>query len=133
MKDKRYSRQTCHQITQKTEFIFTYLTMNDFLNKVFIFVYLNSLKTCSTETFHSKIISIKCVCSSIYAEKNVNFCLPNYENCQIIKTSPLSLWQAPCVAALEQQVKVEFQASLQYILMAAHFDQVTHHFGFLNL
>merc|ERR1712223_608519 len=34
-------------------------------------------------------------------------------------------FQAPCVAALEQQVKVEFQASLQYILMAAHFDQDT--------
>merc|ERR1711970_540088 len=34
-------------------------------------------------------------------------------------------FQAPCVAALEQQVKIEFQASLQYILMAAHFDQDT--------
>merc|ERR1712018_439841 len=28
-----------------------------------------------------------------------------------------------CVAALEEQVKIEFKASLQYILMAAHFDQ----------
>ena len=28
------------------------------------------------------------------------------------------------MAALEAQVKIEFQASLQYILMAAHFDQV---------
>ena len=26
--------------------------------------------------------------------------------------------------ALEDQVRVEFEASLQYILMAAHFDQV---------
>ena len=32
--------------------------------------------------------------------------------------------QPSCVAALEAQVKLEFQASLQYILMAAHFDQV---------
>ena len=29
------------------------------------------------------------------------------------------------MAALEEQVKIEFQASLQYILMAAHFDQVS--------
>lgn len=27
--------------------------------------------------------------------------------------------------ALEDQVRIEFEASLQYILMAAHFDQVT--------
>jgi len=32
-------------------------------------------------------------------------------------------FQLSCVAALEAQVKLEFQASLQYILMAAHFDQ----------
>jgi len=32
-------------------------------------------------------------------------------------------FQLSCVAALEAQVKIEFQASLQYILMAAHFDQ----------
>merc|ERR1711936_33361 len=32
-------------------------------------------------------------------------------------------YQLSCVAALEAQVKIEFQASLQYILMAAHFDQ----------
>ena len=36
MEDKRYSRHTCHQITQKTEFIFTYLIMNDFLNKAIL-------------------------------------------------------------------------------------------------
>merc|ERR1711962_775468 len=34
-------------------------------------------------------------------------------------------FQAGCVKALEEQVKIEFQASLQYILMAAHFDQDT--------
>merc|ERR1712244_158661 len=34
-------------------------------------------------------------------------------------------FQASCVKALEEQVKIEFQASLQYILMAAHFDQDT--------
>jgi len=28
-----------------------------------------------------------------------------------------------CVKALEEQVRIEFEASLQYILMAAHFDQ----------
>merc|ERR1711953_1316246 len=32
-------------------------------------------------------------------------------------------FQASCVKALEEQVKIEFQASFQYILMAAHFDQ----------
>merc|ERR1711990_35430 len=32
-------------------------------------------------------------------------------------------FKGACVAALEEQVKIEFQASLQYILMAAHFDQ----------
>merc|ERR1711992_470025 len=32
-------------------------------------------------------------------------------------------FQLSCEAALEAQVKIEFQASLQYILMAAHFDQ----------
>merc|ERR1712241_245128 len=32
-------------------------------------------------------------------------------------------FQLSCVTALESQVKIEFQASLQYILMAAHFDQ----------
>lgn len=34
-------------------------------------------------------------------------------------------YKEACVAALEDQVKIEFQASLQYILMAAHFDQDT--------
>merc|ERR1711963_258787 len=34
-------------------------------------------------------------------------------------------FQAGCVKAMEEQVKIEFQASLQYILMAAHFDQDT--------
>merc|ERR1712045_285827 len=34
-------------------------------------------------------------------------------------------FQASCVKALEEQVKIEFQASFQYILMAAHFDQDT--------
>merc|ERR1712241_540299 len=34
-------------------------------------------------------------------------------------------FQASCVKALEEQVKIEFQASLQYILMAARFDQDT--------
>ena len=32
--------------------------------------------------------------------------------------------QAECIAALEQQIAIEFQASLQYLLMAAHFSQV---------
>ena len=32
--------------------------------------------------------------------------------------------QAECVAALEEQIAIEFQASLQYLLMAAHFSQV---------
>ena len=32
--------------------------------------------------------------------------------------------QDSCMRALEDQVRVEFEASLQYILMAAHFDQV---------
>merc|ERR1712110_805999 len=32
-------------------------------------------------------------------------------------------FQLSCVEALEAQVKIEFQASLQYILMAARFDQ----------
>merc|ERR1712117_849037 len=35
------------------------------------------------------------------------------------------LYQDSCIRALEDQVKIEFQASLQYILMAAHFDQDT--------
>merc|ERR1712025_771582 len=30
-----------------------------------------------------------------------------------------------CILALEKQVRIEFEASLQYILMAAHFDQDT--------
>ena len=33
------------------------------------------------------------------------------------------------MAALEAQVKIEFQASLQYILMGAHFDQVIWYSG----
>ena len=32
--------------------------------------------------------------------------------------------QAECIAALEQQIAIKFQASLQYILIAAHFSQV---------
>merc|ERR1711872_129919 len=30
-------------------------------------------------------------------------------------------YQADCISALESQVKIEFSASLQYLLMAAHF------------
>merc|ERR1712126_136353 len=30
-----------------------------------------------------------------------------------------------CIVALEKQVRIEFEAALQYILMAAHFDQDT--------
>merc|ERR1719322_1600911 len=30
-----------------------------------------------------------------------------------------------CIIALEKQVRIEFEAALQYILMAAHFDQDT--------
>ena len=33
--------------------------------------------------------------------------------------------QAACITALENQVRTEFEASLQYILMAAHFNQVS--------
>merc|ERR1712117_44766 len=33
------------------------------------------------------------------------------------------LYQDSCIRALEDQVRIEFEASLQYILMAAHFDQ----------
>merc|ERR1711936_1500260 len=32
-------------------------------------------------------------------------------------------YQDGCMKALQHQVRIEFQASLQYILMAAHFDQ----------
>ena len=32
--------------------------------------------------------------------------------------------QAECITALEGQIAIEFQASLQYLLMAAHFSQV---------
>merc|ERR1712117_879268 len=35
------------------------------------------------------------------------------------------LYQDSCIRALEDQVRIEFEASLQYILMAAHFDQDT--------
>merc|ERR1711915_948303 len=34
-------------------------------------------------------------------------------------------YQAACIAALENEVRIEFEASLQYILMAAHFSQDT--------
>merc|ERR1719228_2314827 len=34
-------------------------------------------------------------------------------------------YKAKCIAALEDQVRIEFEASLQYILMAAHFTQDT--------
>merc|ERR1719481_1117338 len=34
-------------------------------------------------------------------------------------------YQADCISALESQVKIEFSASLQYLLMAAHFSQDT--------
>merc|ERR1711953_1431007 len=34
-------------------------------------------------------------------------------------------YMAECIAALEQQIAIEFQASLQYLLMAAHFSQDT--------
>ena len=33
-------------------------------------------------------------------------------------------YQPDCVAALERQVRIEFEAALQYLLMAAHFEQV---------
>ena len=33
--------------------------------------------------------------------------------------------QDGCMKALQHQVRIEFEASLQYILMAAHFDQVS--------
>jgi len=32
-------------------------------------------------------------------------------------------YQPNCVAALERQVRIEFEAALQYLLMAAHFEQ----------
>merc|ERR1711892_1456023 len=34
-------------------------------------------------------------------------------------------YQPTCIAALEAQVRIEFEASLQYILMASHFDEDT--------
>merc|ERR1712042_345703 len=34
-------------------------------------------------------------------------------------------YKAECIAALENQVRIEFEASLQYILMAAHFEEDT--------
>ena len=39
-------------------------------------------------------------------------------------TQCIFLPQAECIAALEEQIVIEFQASLQYLLMAAHFSQV---------
>merc|ERR1711971_1013649 len=41
------------------------------------------------------------------------------------KASDDKNFQAECVAALEEQIAIEFQASLQYLLMAAHFSQDT--------
>merc|ERR1712071_595901 len=34
-------------------------------------------------------------------------------------------YQPTCIAALEAQVRIEFEASLQYILMASHLDEDT--------
>merc|ERR1712130_275938 len=34
-----------------------------------------------------------------------------------------TFFEESCIKALEAQVRIEFEASLQYILMAAHFDQ----------
>jgi len=41
------------------------------------------------------------------------------------KASDDKNFQAECIAALEEQIAIEFQASLQYLLMAAHFSQDT--------
>merc|ERR1712142_282058 len=41
------------------------------------------------------------------------------------KASDPANYQAACIAALENEVRIEFEASLQYILMAAHFSQDT--------
>merc|ERR1712215_425318 len=41
------------------------------------------------------------------------------------KASDDATYQAACIAALENEVRIEFEASLQYILMAAHFSQDT--------
>ena len=49
----------------------------------------------------------------------------------ILNNAHLVLSQAECVAALEEQIAIEFQASLQYLLMAAHFSQVLILTGFL--
>ena len=52
-------------------------------------------------------------------------------NCSVSSSLPKAdaddgrSYSDPCMKALEDQVRVEFEASLQYILMAAHFDQVT--------
>merc|ERR1712066_855890 len=41
------------------------------------------------------------------------------------KASDDKNYMAECIAALEEQIVVEFRASLQYLLMAAHFSQDT--------
>eukprot|EP00092_Neocalanus_flemingeri_P021305 GFUD01023090.1.p1 GENE.GFUD01023090.1~~GFUD01023090.1.p1 ORF type:complete len:227 (-),score=65.98 GFUD01023090.1:107-718(-) len=41
------------------------------------------------------------------------------------KASDPANYQQTCITALEQQVRIEFEASLQYLLMGAHFDQDT--------
>jgi len=41
------------------------------------------------------------------------------------KASDDKNFKAECIAALEEQISIEFQASLQYLLMAAHFSQDT--------
>ena len=41
-----------------------------------------------------------------------------------LNNSRLVLYQAECIAAIEGQIVIEFRASLQYLLMAAHFSQV---------
>merc|ERR1711890_109526 len=44
---------------------------------------------------------------------------------QTAKASDHSTYQESCITALESQVRVELEASLQYLLMAAHFSQDT--------
>merc|ERR1712200_402868 len=41
------------------------------------------------------------------------------------KASDDKNFMAECITALEGQIAIEFQASLQYLLMAAHFSQDT--------
>merc|ERR1711917_110747 len=78
-----------------------------------------------SEQFNTKMLRTAIVLISLMAGQAYSNC--NLENTNPARAKDNKNYRESCIQKLADQVKMEFEASLQYLLMAAQFSQDTYH------